>query len=384
MFDEVKIKFNLPVRYDHPYERWGRTYPREFFDRKDALQVIESRLQDLSSRQPIAIIGERRSGKTSMLWYLAEKHREDFTVLHGPEYGVQTAIAFLQALWMDVAPAEPPPPNHAIYIEWQEQLIHRMEAQVKNGNKPILLWIDRLDAIFGNQQMAYEEKDKILGFLSTLIEGTDISVKLVFSTTHEFLDIPHLRSSPLGDKAFCVPLKPFPRQAAAEMVQAMLEDGHSWGEVASFWDWPRFCAEIGCQPYYMKALLVHLGRVWRKHDGAIEKEDWWDEAIQATLQGEVFSKTLEHIYHCHFSEDEKAVVLWMVRSGGRVRVSALEEASLLEAAKTLEKRFYLQRSRNERGEDAFTFHIGLVGRWLAQEPKFTHEWRTHRRRTLSL
>ena len=381
MFDEAKIKFNVPVRRDYPYELWGRTNPREFFDRKDALQAIELHLQDLSSHQPIAMIGERRSGKTSMLLHLAEKHREDFTVIQGPEYGIQTAIAFYQALWMDVAPEESPPPDHLTHAWWQEQLIRRMETRVNKEKKPILLWIDELDTIFENERMSDEEKGKILGFFLELIERVDFPIKLIFSVTHTFPDVPHLRSSPLSYKAFRIPLGPFPRKDVEEMVEAMLEDGRSWDEAASFWDWPRFCAETGCQPYYIKALLVHLGKVWRKHKGAIEKEAWWEEAIQATLQDETFSKSLEHIYKRHFSADERAVVLWMVRSGGSVRVSALKDALLLEAAKTLEKRFYLQRKKNEQGEDAFTFHIDLLKGWLAQESRFTSEWRKYRDRT---
>ncbi len=380
MFDEAKIKFNEPVRRDTSYERWGRTNPREFFDRKDALQAIESCLQDLSSHQPVAIIGERRSGKTSVLRYLVEKHREDFIVLHAPEYGIQTAIAFLQALWMDVAPAEPPPPDHVTHAWWQKQLIQRMEERINKEKKPILLWVDELDAMFENEKMSDEEKGKILGFFLELIERIDFPVKLVFSITYTFPDVPHLRSSPLSYKAFRVPLGPFPREAAQEMVQAMLEDGRRWDEVAPFWDWSRFCTETGCQLYYMKALLLHLGRVWREHGDAIEKEAWWEEAIQATLADKTFSRTLAHIYHRHFSADEKAVVLWMVRSRGSVRVSGLEKTSLLEAARKLERRFYLQRRKNEQGEDAFTFRLGLLGRWLAQEPKFTSEWRTYRNR----
>ncbi len=373
MFDEAKIKFNMPVRRDRPYKLWKRTYPREFFNRKDALKTIESCLQDKSSHQPIVIIGERRAGKTSLLLHLAEKHQEDFILLHAPEYGIQTAIAFYQALWMDVAPDESPPPDHVTHVWWQEKLIRRMEALVEKEKRPILLWIDELDTIFENEKMSDEEKGKILGFFLELIERIDFPLKLVFSITHKFPDVSHLRSSPLSYKAFRIPLEPFPREAAEGMVQSTLADDRSWDEIAPFWDWSQFCHETGCQPYYMKALLVHLGRVWRRHEGRIDKETWWEEAIQATLQDETFSKAFEHIYKKHFNKQERAVLLWMVRSDGSLQRASLKQAGLLLTAENLAKRFYLQEE-----EQRFIFRLGLLRRWLAQWPRFEDEWRQHK------
>lgn len=70
MFDEAKIRLNAPVKYDREYEIWGRFYPREYFGRTEQLETLLSHLRNSEDTRPIAIIGERRSGKTSMLLHI--------------------------------------------------------------------------------------------------------------------------------------------------------------------------------------------------------------------------------------------------------------------------------------------------------------------------
>ncbi len=387
MFDEAKIRFNMPVRYDQEYKLWGKLYPREFFDRQQERSEIRPILEDLSNRQPIAIIGERRSGKTSMLLHIELwAQKKGFLVLKIQEYGVTTARELYHRLWTELEPdLSKAPPEHVDEGWMQGSLLHMMEqrsmgkseGKLEDKPVPILLWIDELDTLFENEKMSDDEKTKILGFLLQLIERTDFPAKLIFSITHEFPELEHIRSSPLIYKARRVKLRPFPKKDAEAMIPALLEDRKKWNEVAPYWDWDRFCAETGCQPYYMKLLLVHLGRVWQRHEGRIEKEAWWEEAIQHALQDDTFTNSCEHIYKRHFDERERAVLLWMVRSEEGLSPSALEEAELENVARNLVERFYLQE---EKGR--VTFRLGLLRRWLAEWPDFKKEWRKYKQLTL--
>ncbi len=382
MFDEARIKFNVPVKYGTSYELWGRRYPREFFDRVALSQAIDAHLKDRSDSRPIAIIGERRAGKTSILWRTAEHYKNDFLVLNVLPVYVQKARDFFLSLGVGLQ-SEWMPPEYIDDMQLQEQLLDRLRQHASKGKKrarPILVWIDGLDSLFENRYMEEEEKAKIMIFLLQLAEQSNFSVKLLFSMAHDFPELESVRSSPLAYKARRLILKPFPEEDARKMVKAMLEEGRDWEqEVAPFWDWERFCRETGCQPYYMKALLVHLGRVWRQHEGHIDKETWWEEAIQATIQDMTVSKAFEHIYERHFDGRERTVLLWMVRADGSLQRTSLEQVGLLLAAENLAKRFYLQEMKHR-----FAFRLGLLRRWLAQWPRFRDEWLRYKRITIAV
>ncbi len=363
MFDEFKIKLNEPVWHDTSYELWGRTYSRDLFNRAQRQQLLEF-LRRPDVRQPVAIIGERRAGKTSILKYLVNQLQKEFILLGAPTRGIHTAQEFYVELWSELQLTVASPTSlQGDAEQMRRQLMHEMSriSLKSDGRKPFLLWLDELDAIVEQENMDDREKEKILGFLLHLTARANFPVRLIYSSTHAFPKSKHIRSSPLVTGAQLAFMAPFSQEDAKEMIESMLEEGGSWQAVKPYWNWDIFCRLSGCWPYYMKILLLHLAKSWKKQE-RISKEDWWRTALTASISDLSLNATLQHLYQKHFSPDEKSVLLWMTRTGGRLSNSSLRSTSpaLLSAADRLEQRFYLSSDDESR-----TFRVELIRHWLA-------------------
>jgi len=378
MFDEFKIKFNEPVWHKEDYEIWGQQYPLDFFNRKVQANELLAVLQRLDVRQPVIIVGERRSGKTSMLRYVVEHLKNKFIPVTVPAQGILTAQEFFSELLGELQgiqdhswPGLKGEPTQAFLI----QTLRNYYKTKKNKAfvQPLLIWIDELDAIIEHNLASEEEKEKIMGLLQRLVEHVDIPCKVLFSITHEIPDSPHVRTSPLFTKGRIVKMTPFPEDDALQMVQNMVQEGVTWAEVEKHLEWDKFCQLSGCWPYYMKALLLHLSRT----DPGVE-EGWLEHALEKAMQDENIRSTLYHLYQKHFADEHKAVLLWMVRSDGKLSEASLAATeSLLPAADALVKRFYLQKK-----DGSYTFRVGFLQYWLAHNwHEFITDWRNFKNLT---
>lgn len=391
MFDEFKIKFNEPVYHTEVYERWGQTYPPDFFNRRDQKNAALPYLQRLDVRRAVLVLGERRSGKTSMLKFLVEQlKKEGLPVIDIQSQGIQNANEFFQELMegIDAWRQQQSPSAHVIapgnaktisQLQVMQALKEIFETNRENTGapNPVLIWIDELDTIIEHGAIASADKEKIVGFLAKLIESADFPAKVLFSITHEFPESSEVRSSPLLTKALQIKMTPFPEEDARAMVRAMTRDGVDWEAITAALDWRRFCNLTGCWPYYMKLLLMHLAQTPFSSPAA-----WLDDALQSALADETLRMTLEHVYKRHFDDDERAVLLWMTRSGGALSAPSLRdaEAPLLAAANRLADRHYLKKE-----DGRFTFQVGLLKHWLQAWPESEEDWKhKYRQRTVSL
>ena len=378
MFDVRKIKFNEPAFHEEAYKKWGRDYPRDFFDRQQQKAAVQDVLLDLNVRRAIFIYGERRAGKTSMLQYLVTKFQNEYptAVLASlPYHGVSSATKFFQELekvLCNTLPAASSGSNseHLSASHIQTDIIPKLQ---ENGFRPILIYIDEFDNLLRElRKTSPNDANEVLGFFLTLIENPDLPVKTIFTTVQP-LDATGF-TSPLSTKALHLVMSPFEEEDAIDMMQTMLKTGVTWDDLISILDIKAICRLAGCWPYFLKALLTHLAQTE-------PSPQWLDQAKEKTLRDVNVSNTLMHVYQNHFDEDERAVMLWLANEGGKLTNEklSLTVPSLLPAAQQLEKRFFLKEE-----EDGIVFRTDILYDWFKHWGEFKEEWKKYRYKTLPI
>src|SRR6185503_13805705 len=145
---------------------------------------------------------------------------------------------------------------------------------------------------------------KILGLANTLVEITDLPIRLLL-TMARLLDVPEARSSPLIAKSEQIHLHPFSKADLDAMVKGLL------GQEIPLRDLQRLFELSGGWPYFAKLLLIYLAEL-------TPDETWIDRALERAITHSGVELTLENIYAKHFDDDEKALVLLLAKRGGEV------------------------------------------------------------------
>lgn len=372
MFDATNIKFGEPVWHDesytHPLLRWKA--PRDFYGREVEIARAQTALRSLS-RKPVVILGERRSGKTSLLRLLADKLANDpsgcFISILIPWQGIQTRDELAKEILQGIRAIIGARKQDSDQLAADPSITGEFIASLRQllapvSEKTFVICIDEFDSIV--EEAAADEQDKILGLLHALIEMTDLSVRL-FLTMARIPDITETRFSPILAKSEQIPLHPFSLREFQKLIEGIWgESGHNLASEDS----GRLYELSGGWPYFAKLLLKYLAEL-PLDEAAL------GHALQQAVDDSTVEQALSNIYAMHFDDSEKAMVLLLAERHGLVGAEEMEAvgASLNTAAAQLTKRGFVVKNK----DGSFGFRIGFLSHWFRNWVKYKLELERH-------
>lgn len=368
-----RVKFGPPVWHDQPYvlQNSSLKNERDFYDRNEELKIALPTLMEPSIHVPIVVIGERRSGKTSLLKLLLHKLSEDqrFISIYIPWLGINSAPKlmreFLHSLFRELLLDD-------ITVKEKINQVNNLidfQVQVKEilGNRTdviVVFCIDEIDSILLQSDLDQTSKSEIFSLIGFLIESSVFPIKLVLSSTCE----PEKFGADyiLKTKTENIRLKPFPTSDLSEMLNGILgndfqvtdQEQNALYEVSGGW------------PYFAKALLYYL--VQYSPDGKDLAR-----AISEAIKNDQIIGTWEHIYESHWGDYERAVILFLAKHGGKVTIAEINLNNLnfkIALHQLIERGYIINDAIGYR------LRIGLLQNWLTQWIRF--EEQTHRYRGL--
>jgi hypothetical protein len=371
MFDPTKIKWNEPVWCDQPYihPQLGITVPRDFYDRTDEKKRLELFIQDNTQKLAI-ILGERRSGKTSMLKLQLERFKiawgQPFIIVFFPWQSVRSRHELIKEILQTTASeleAELPLMNRSgdgqLLSMTNSEFLHTMRRLLgPRPDKKVVVCIDELDSMI--YEAPRNEGGAILGLVNALVENTDLPIKLLL-TMVRFPDLPETYVSPLFARSLRVDLSPFSKADLDEMVQDHLPDDSKY---LFEQDLDRLYEFSGGWPHFAKMLLVYTPDLRPGNLGL-------DDAVAQAIDDPGVELTIRHIYNEHFDDQEKQVVLLLSKRHERLAAEtvSLLDASLHAALARLEKRCFVAKDQAMN----YRFRIGFLAHWFPRWVQFEEE-----------
>lgn len=370
MSNSMMIKFNEAVWHDQPYlhPQLATLVEKDFYDRDEQKEKAEAILRS-ESRKPVIVVGERRAGKTSMLKLLSYRLANDpstqFVPVLIPWQGIRSrdelAEEILQGICsgLDIELPDANQPHGAStqrdstateFIKTMRQLLAPI------SNKTIVICIDEFDSIV--EEAAQTEKSRILGLANTLVEITDLPIRLLL-TMSRLLDVPEARSSPLIAKSEQIHLRPFSKADLDEMAKGLL------GQEISPQDLQRLFELSGGWPYFAKLLLIYLAEL-------TPNETWIDRALERAIAHAGVELTLENIYTKHFDDGEKALILLLAKRGSSISMEEMSVVgvSLRTAAAELVRRDFVSKDDRDIG---YHLCVGFLTKWFPKWVRFEEE-----------
>jgi DNA-binding winged helix-turn-helix (wHTH) protein len=346
---------------------------KDFYGRKMELERIERVL--LSGRRvPILIIGERRIGKTSLqnvvLRRLQSVEEPRFVSLNIEPRGITSlddfAKAILQRLCSYVGKKMQDTglvdSNGKFHYEGVEQVEWAINGLLDSrANQIFLLCVDEFDEIIRNVQ----EINLLEALVHRLIEGTPLAI--LFTMTLLPSSIQKMQSTPFTTIAEIVSLKTFEENEMAEMILGILGDqvAVSQNEISLLF------SSSGGHPYFAKLLLANIyERNNMVNDPQAITDLMVNQAIQDAANDLRTDTVLENLYHIHFSEMEKELLLLLAEKEKPISCEDLKIVGTpwLTAARQLVKRHYLIEDENH-----VDFRINFFRNWLRNWVEFSEE-----------
>ncbi len=369
------------------------TDEKDFYGRGEGLRQIENTfLYNLSV--PVLIIGERRTGKTSLMNIALRRltamtasapeaeSRTRFTFLPVEPRGITTFHAFARSILLRMrahirtslrekgSGADRVVPEIAIS---EFEAIEQFEAQFKDllqycGQETFLVCIDEFDEIVS--QARGPELARILGLIYALIERAELPVGFFFTMTSVPEAMKEERPSTLIAMAQVIDLRPFEPEDADRLVINISGDRLDWTE-ASLRQLYRIC---GGHPYFTKLVLAHMliaGPASPESGAPVPVvQDMLDDAVCRARNDPRTDHVFENLYNVHFSAAEKEILLQLARREMPLpgRDLAAVGAAWVTAARRLVKRHYLVEEAS-----GFNFKAAFLGEWLRNWIAFEEE-----------
>lgn len=355
----LKIKFAEAVWHDQPYmhPQLRQQVERDFYGRKTQKELVEQVLWAFTGK-PIVFLGERRSGKTSMLRLLMHSLESDqrFIPVEVPWLGIRSATDLMREL-LDNLYFKLKLDNSSfreafIQIHTTAEFHRTLENILRYApDKYIVFGIDEFDSIVVEQTDETKKKETI-DVIAAIVESASLPIKLILTMTREPNKVETGHASPLTSKAEQIRLEPFSRMELDEMILGIVGQ-----EIPiSQQDLDSLFSLSGGWPYFAKALLYYLVQL---SPGA----ERMHQATEKAVQDHSLSDALEHIYQKHWDDSQKTMILLVAQRGGQItgdEMSVLDE-SVKSAARELVKRGYLLEIEN-----GYRFRIGLLQDWFSQ------------------
>jgi hypothetical protein len=380
-----RIKPNEHVWHDEPYyhPQLRIQVPKDFYDRTDEKAVAERILRSLGNRRAVILVGERRGGKTSLLRLTADHLKHDpsgqLVPIIVPWDGILSCTELFREMTQGLCfelNLEMPPLDQSLDILSQSdvtttELVAKVCDLLRSvQDKTVVFCIDELDSIIEKRQTPQEEKRKILGLISSLIEASDLPIKMLLTMAHDPGKLESTRTSGLVAISQRIRLRPFTRNDLDEMIIDLTRSDM----LLSSDDMDRLFELTGGWPYFAKLLLSNLSnQAGRRIDLA--------RALEESLDNLAAQRALENIFDWHFDRAEKTLMLLLASHNGyitREEITAaggrLELGDMLnEAAHELVDRGYVMVS----SDDGYCFRIGYLKEWFPRWARFVGEIETY-------
>lgn len=308
--------------------------PENFYNRKAEIKRIFSRIGS-SRPQSISIVGDRRIGKSSLLYYICNKNiRKKY--LENPEKYIFAFFDFQEKKGMSVEQffrivtekiAEQLPEESEDLLQdfSYDSFLKLIKTIVKYRN--VILVFDEFDAITNNENFSSE----FFSFLRSIANSCNIAY--ITSSKRDLQELCHaneIKDSPFFNIFTRIPLGSFDIESALELIRIPSQkQGFPLEEYADFilglaGYYPLFI-QIACSTFFETALgtrkIVDLNKI---------KERYCEEA----------ESHFKYIWY-HLHEDEKACL-----------------QAIVESKKLDQKLSYIARKLEKRG-----FLIGVEGHY---------------------
>lgn len=364
------IKFYQYVWHDAPFFVDNQLQPADFFDREQAKSLAEAALRD-NSRVPVLLIGERRSGKTSLLKLIASRFNSDPLIvpaiilwtgapISASEFMKEIFRVIGDAIDQDVGPS----PNlnvsdRAVFLRSLRTMLDQIP------DKTIILCIDEVDSLILDSVPPVGIE--VLGILNTLLADETLRIRLLLTTTLSPAELETRTAYTLTSNAIHIRIKPFSKTDLSKMLCTLEQNVHGDADLTRFFDLS------GGWPYFAKRLLED----YRAH-GA--RENWEENVVRNSIKDSNIIQAITKIYNEHWNQTERTLVLFLVQNGGRISSnemnrlqSQVQKEALTQAALRLDDRGYLHFHKGEECR----FRIELLQHWFAEWDRLEVESRKY-------
>lgn len=364
MLNLVPIKFNQLVWHDQPYLHPIQriNVGPDFYDRVAEKAVIKAHLHSPGCA-PLLILGERRSGKTSLLKLLDNYMTNDsagrFISVCNIWVGFKSCRDLIEEIWREIQiqqrritgqnqlPAGPKPATTT-------ELLEALRALPFERPQKLVIAIDELDSYLNEaEDIAPAEGPLFETLIRSLIEASDLPLQLLITAT--------CLPANLSGGMVPVRLHPFSVVDLADLVRGVtdtaavnLSDDNLAGlfELSGGWPW------------WVKLLLLCLNE-------AGPGEDRLSRAASLAVKHPNVGPLVENVYFYHFDKEEKALVLALSQKRGSFKAAqiAAMPAPRQMALANLVERDYFQRDM----VGDCRFKIGLLADWFLTWNRFEEE-----------
>ncbi|MCA9928878.1 MAG: caspase family protein [Anaerolineales bacterium] len=357
-----------------------RTFPnavrevRDFIGRAHELKAVRQTLA-ATVDLPIAILGDRGIGKTSVLKriekMLAEQNwngRQFLSFTLSPN-GIFSYNDFIQNIWdglyCELDPREFDNPQ--LFDQTISNLsFSRFANQLKLLSRMVpdmtyVVFIDEFGQII--HQCDDLESNKIEGLISYLVEHTDIPIVFIISLLQV---LPGSYGSPFPRRP--IQLLPFTREESGTLLTYLLTGYASLDQEGQDW----LYEYAGGHPYFIKLMLAKLFDLHRLEDvDTVISLEMLQKAVKEACSSARAGELLGDIYTTYFSEEQRFVVMWLAQQKRPLSWDELQQsgAVVVTAAWQLINRHYLQEDGNGNVE----FKLKFMGDWLCRWPNYTAE-----------
>lgn len=372
MFDQSRCKFGEAVFHDAPFihPQTGHEVGPDFYDRSAAVPRAWGLLNDRACRKTILFLGERRSGKTSLVGLLHERlavnKAETCIPIIIPWQGVFSQEQLSRELLFALRS----------YLSLQLGLVERVKAALPVGdtsiagvldavrallalapNRKLVLFIDEFDSILENARQlgGALEAAQVIELVQAIDQADGFAAQLVLTVAH----LPDPGSEVAASSPFAsaelIALGPFPdrdlwlmaREIAGKEHPLTVDDLAALSELSGGW------------PYFAKLLLYHLAEL-PSGPGQLAA------AVSGALTNTGADATIADIYDKHLRNEEKRLLLLLAARKGCLLGSEMRllDEDLHAAAAALHQRGYVSLE----GGDGCRFRIAFLTHWF---PKWT-------------
>jgi DNA-binding winged helix-turn-helix (wHTH) protein/phage baseplate assembly protein W len=342
----------LELNFPNPVEK-----PTDLFDRTSQLELIRETVTS-SSRRIAVIMGERVTGKTSLLnvvhaWASAEY---DLAVLRLAPVTSQGKLIeeILEGMAVEAGTSLYQLGYRDAAREFTRSTVAGFAAVAAElsakVNRTFLVCLDELDSMLVNcrdDQSATEILDFIM-----YVSNTSLPIRFVFTLTRATPQIMRADATPFITAARIADLTPWTAEETQLFVDGLLSSRFTVDDSAH----RLLYTEGGGHPYLTKAILQRLVDTAGAANERISAEQI-RAAVAAALATHEVHLTLSNIVTAHFSADETLVLQRLARASKPL--AAGDFASTMLAFSELRRRHYV-----EPAGDGFVLAFGLLGRWL--------------------
>lgn len=298
--------------------------PRDFYDRKTEVKKIFSRIGG-SRPQSISVVGDRRIGKSSLLFHICSKdlrrkylenpERYMFAFFDLQERKSMSVEEFFQIVTEKITEQLPERSENLVRDFSYDSFLELIKSIEEGGMKLILIF-DEFDVVTNNENFSSD----FFSFLRSV--ANSYNVAYITSSKRDLQELCHaneIKDSPFFNIFTHIPLGPFDKDSASELIKIPSER-----EGAPLEKYQDFILELaGYHPFFIQIACSNLFEVVSEHQNHMLEK----------VEGKFYEEAEDHfkyVWH-HLTENEKECLQTIVESKDL-------DQNLLYTARKLEKR----------------------------------------------